>query len=344
MSGADYKIAGRDAVLDGLRAISIALVLIHHVRAGLGYGVSPLFPFTGVAGVTLFFIISGYLITDLLLVEKRERGVISLSRFYLRRGFRIFPAFYVFLAVMVVARAFGEVSFSSRELLASATYWRNLYQGGQSVLQHTWSLSVEEQFYLGWPLLLKFGRLRHALGFAVAATFIQPVLRFFVRGSYFYESGAVALNSAGLETILVGCILACALRYSDAESFLVQHLRGLTKPWLFGGALYVLYLEAPNMTGPITVILPAVRNLLLAGFLFSVLAGRHHPLGKVLGWRPISFIGVISYSLYLWQQPFLVGVEGRITPLVGISLSLVVAVLSYKWIEQPALRYRRRVE
>ncbi len=148
--------AQRIPCLDGLRALSIALVLYSHARLTHGFPIAhwiqtPRGRLAGSAGVCLFFIISGYLITTLILNEKQRFGYVSLKNFYIRRSLRIFPAFYLFLVVAVILRHTGFAPFSNVSLFASAAYWRNFYNTPPHdyVLRHTWSLSIEEQFLTG---------------------------------------------------------------------------------------------------------------------------------------------------------------------------------------------------
>src|SRR5262245_23658895 len=136
----------RIPALDGLRAISIILVVLAHLRPSAGAPRLDWMPLPGTAGVCLFFIISGYLITTLLCEEREQSGAIAIGRFYGRRALRLLPACYLFLATMVVLRRFGAAKFTNLSLLSAATYWRNYLWTGDWSLDHCWSLSIEEQF------------------------------------------------------------------------------------------------------------------------------------------------------------------------------------------------------
>lgn len=143
--------------LDGLRAISIALVIFEHLRRTRGYTLGDLnayFGDYGRLGVTVFFVISGFLITTLLLRERERRGSISLKGFYLRRAVRIFPAFLAFMAFIIVAHEMGWIQLNRYDLVSAFTYTVNYHPGRSWYIGHLWSLSVEEQFYLLWPLAL----------------------------------------------------------------------------------------------------------------------------------------------------------------------------------------------
>ena len=158
--------AGRIASLDGLRAISIGLGLLGHL-AGTRF-----FPLTSAAGdffalaetgVLIFFIISGFLITTLLLHELDNSGRINLLKFYFRRTLRIFPPYYFLIAVLLVLRFLGYISLSNYDVLHAFTYTSNYFYPEGWYLGHPWSLSVEEQFYLLWPAILLLSGKRKAV-------------------------------------------------------------------------------------------------------------------------------------------------------------------------------------
>jgi peptidoglycan/LPS O-acetylase OafA/YrhL len=131
----------------------------------------------GDLGVRTFFVISGFLITTLLLGEYEKRGRISLVDFYIRRVYRIFPAFYVYLAVLLIIAAVGWISLPPADVAFAATYTMNFHAERTWWLGHLWSLAVEEQFYLVWPLALSLLRPRRALWFAIGGIIAAPVLR-----------------------------------------------------------------------------------------------------------------------------------------------------------------------
>ena len=135
--------------LDGLRAISITLVLVAHLAGTRNFPLSEAtgnFWGLGEFGVRVFFVISGFLITGLLMQELAQEGRIRLGRFYLRRTLRIFPPYYTLLAALGLASVFGAVTLAPHDLLHGATYTSNYYLGRSWFLGHSWSLSVEEQF------------------------------------------------------------------------------------------------------------------------------------------------------------------------------------------------------
>ncbi|MBS0631156.1 MAG: acyltransferase [Verrucomicrobia bacterium] len=332
--------SGRNPRIDGLRGLAIGLVLYHHLRVSLGVGPPVWFPFDGLLGVCLFFVISGYLITTLLLRERAETGTISLWRFYGRRVVRIFPAFYFFLIMMVVARAMGWVQFDQRGLFASLFYFRNVGSYGDTVLQHTWSLAVEEQFYLVWPFLIAWSPRRFWGAWIAVGLLAKPLLTLAISGGY--PTAAVALNSASFDAIFWGVALAFWLNGAGHRWLKAESSPG---PARFEAAavlamvgLWGLYHTAGQWTGPITVLAPVARNALVAYMLLYCLARG----GAWLTARPLVTVGLFSYSLYLWQQPFLVGKIDSLGSLaVRVGGMLVLAGISYYIIERTTLRWRR---
>src|SRR5215475_4830380 len=159
--------------LDGLRCIAVAMVLFSHMLGTQGF-LRPsqgafLYEF-GNLGVKVFFVISGYLITNLLLHELAKTNRIHLGKFYFRRTFRIFPACYCMVAALILFRMSGWISLTPRDVLHALTYTSNYYPGRSWSIGHTWSLGVEEQFYLLWPAaLVILGRRK---GFVAAASMI----------------------------------------------------------------------------------------------------------------------------------------------------------------------------
>jgi peptidoglycan/LPS O-acetylase OafA/YrhL len=156
----------RIPTLDGFRAISIGLVALYHLFRTRGFPsppvLAPWMRWLGELGVRVFFVISGYLITGLLLRELRATGKIAIGRFYFRRALRLFPAFYAFLLVVAVLEGAGVIALNPGDLRSAATYTMNYHANPSWWLIHCWSLSVEEQFYLVWPATLAL--LGHAAG------------------------------------------------------------------------------------------------------------------------------------------------------------------------------------
>ena len=202
VAGPRWLHSGSVPSLDGLRAVSISMVIVGHASlAWHGHGLGRL----GGIGVDLFFVISGFLITLLLLRERRRNGSISLRAFYVRRCWRILPAYLVFLGALFVLSVFGVVDLTERDWAGALTYTVNFRPGTSWVMGHLWSLSVEEHFYLLWPVLLLL--LGPARACALAALYVvtAPVVRLLI-----WRLGCRALDvdyctPARMDTIAVGC-------------------------------------------------------------------------------------------------------------------------------------------
>lgn len=330
--------------IDGLRAIAVLAVVVHHLSPSLLPG--------GYVGVDIFFVISGYLITKIIDREISD-GIFTYANFYERRARRIFPALFAVLIATVVAGYFlllpsdlvstlkatvGAVFFSS-----NFVFWREMKEGyfaatdtGLNPLLHTWSLAVEEQFYVFFPVLLflcaKYFRkytkpillLTALLSLAAAATLIKSksVAVFFLSPFRVWE-------------LLAGSLLAINSVPRIKRKFLQEFvaLLGLT------AILAACFLFTPQTTFPgVAALAPAMG----AAALIHIDPSRNPFVMRLLTTKPMIFIGLISYSLYLWHWPLIVFVKYYIgaeliqdffVPLfVG---SIGVAFLSYKFIEQP---------
>ncbi|MDJ0663488.1 MAG: acyltransferase [Acidimicrobiia bacterium] len=329
--------------LDGLRGIAVALVLMNHT--GL--------PFTGTAGtvgVNVFFVLSGFLITRLLIEEKEKHGSISLRQFYMRRVLRIFPAMYVYLAVTaVVGYIFRE---PLNQILYAGLYVSNLVRaGGNSMplMPHTWSLAMEEQFYLIWPVLIVvvFGAASLAGAKSIAARIaiggiaVSLVARFALG-----MSGASLLRlhngpDLAAAVLLLGCLLAVWI--SDRAAPLAH-----PAAWVAGMAVILASSLGEKSTSfYMTWLLIAVVG---SGLVIGHLALSRSPtwINRVMTLSPLLYLGKISYGLYLWHYTVYFVVKKNVTvypykPLLQISLSLIVAALSYRYIERPFLRWKDRL-
>lgn len=331
--------------LDGLRGISIVLVLVGHLAGTDGFPLSATTGnFWGVSalGVRIFFVISGFLITGLLLEEVRRNGRVALGRFYFRRTLRIFPPYYVFLAVMAVVAAAGLVDLASRDLLHTLTYTSNYYQGRSWYMGHTWSLSVEEQFYLLWPAaLLVVGAARSAW-VAGAVVLLVPVIRLIEWN--FVPSAAYGVGHR-FETIAdalaIGCLLAATrtlLHQTPAYRRLIESPAFVIVPLLALGA--GMLQDRPQIFFGAGI---SISNVMIALCIDWAVTFHRGRIGRLLNAVPLMAIGWISYSLYLWQQPFLNRAsDAWITEFPqNLGATMALAVASYLLIERPALNARK---
>ena len=341
--------------LDGLRAISIVLVLVGHARHGLP-ALAPGWPSRLGAvignqslGVSIFFVLSGFLITTLLLREESERGQISLSGFYLRRAFRILPAFYTYvLAIWILNRMF-EFGIPARHFLSAITFtWNYVPDTEGWWLGHTWSLCVEEQFYLLWPLILRTAGRKRATWVAATLVMILPLVRMATYAALPEWRGRIPIMlHTRIDILMFGCLLALLPwdgRVMTSLKKLVAQ-RGVQVAFL--GYLFVaspLLIEQfhGKFLLPVGLTLEGICIALL--LLWTV----HMPetaLGRFLNLKWVARIGVLSYSLYLWQQAFtapLPNVMSRLLPF-NLIAAYLVAECSYRLVEQPLLRLRKKL-
>ncbi|TMQ07351.1 MAG: acyltransferase [Deltaproteobacteria bacterium] len=348
---------GRIPGLDGLRAVSIAIVLFAHAKGTRGFpdlsdtSVSARRPLqlalrvidhvVGDLGVRTFFVISGFLITTLLVSEYRKHGRISLRDFYIRRVYRIFPAFYVYLAVMLIAFALGWISLPGEDIAFAATYTMNFHAERAWWLGHLWSLAVEEQFYLLWPLVLLLLRPRRALGFAVGAIAVAPVLR--IIATILWPDNRLTDQAFPFvfDALATGCSLALAREELERSSL---YVRVLDSQWFWFLPLACIVALSVQSTWFNLGVGVTLGNL---GIALAIHRSVRHPtyaIGRLLETRPFVWIGALSYSLYLWQQPFVNRHADSIlnTFPIHIAIALVIASVSYYLVEQPMLALRAR--
>ena len=332
--------------LDGLRAGSIGLVIIGHSLAYL-HGEPNQFPYLqfselGQSGVDVFFVISGFLITYLLLKEYEGAGAIRLRTFYLRRFFRIFPPFYVYLGVVGILWASGTVREDVRNFFSAATYTWNyqLHRVPDWLLGHTWSLSLEEQFYLLWPPCLALLGKRRSMYIALGLILISPASRAvtYLLMPAWRETEWTMLHTR-LDTIMFGCALALLWR----EERFTRWLDNLLHPALFTLSVLYIVILAPCLSARFQARYDWTVGYTLQGALISILllyvVKKPASLpGRILNLRLIRHVGVISYGLYLWQQLF-TGPRTFLFPLNLVAI-FACAELSYFLVERPAFRLR----
>jgi peptidoglycan/LPS O-acetylase OafA/YrhL len=334
----------RIPTLDGWRAVAILGVIWYHTMhyfytAEERYNLSA--ARFGAFGVDVFFGLSGVLITGLLLRQWSETGEISLKAFYTRRVFRILPVYLLFLGVVA---AMG-LMHGPRELASCLLFYRNYVPGGWAWREtaHLWSLAVEEHFYLIWPGLLalcgvKWGR-SVAAYFAIALGFWR-LLESQLNLNLFPDVLAGFRTDLRMDTLLWGAVVAFTLH--DAKAREKLRLQLSLWPWL--GMVVVALACIVCFSNLTSVFLAVLIPMILAGTLL-------HPewlVSQFLDSRPMAWVGRISYSLYIWQQLFLVpGWEHPShfwTRLPwNLAVVLVIACLSYYFVETPLLHIGGRL-
>ncbi|HZZ44929.1 MAG TPA: acyltransferase [Tepidisphaeraceae bacterium] len=343
---------GRIPSLDGLRAIAIAGVIFTHAMAKTNYSRYWIPYITGVAGtlgVQIFFGISGFLITILLFRERMRTGSISIRGFYLRRILRIIPAYVGYLAAIAGLAMAGLLNIRWQEWAYVLTYTTNwAYKDVQWVLGHTWTLSLEEQFYLFWPSLFLWisGRqLRRLLvGYLVAA----PLFRLAAKiafPDYFllrYTSAPACMDS-----MAVGCLLAMAVFHGIHAKGWLERLRKAPNLTFLASAIVLCSSLVAGLIAPPYMLLigRTIDALAIGSLIWAAVNLQHGMLFRMLNSKPFAAVGILSYSLYLWQQLFLFP---NCTWLVcrppwSILLAMVAAIASYFIIEMPFLRLKDRL-
>jgi peptidoglycan/LPS O-acetylase OafA/YrhL len=330
--------------LDGLRAISIALVLLDHMgrpwdRGPLDLGIGDY----GTLGVVVFFVISGFLITSLLMTEHARKGRVSLRLFYARRALRIFPAAYVFLLAVFLLWLAGRFPLAPRDFGYALTYTVNYLPRPGWQIGHLWSLSVEEQFYLLWPLAFVALGLRRAAWVAAVVVLVGPAARagarVFLRGSPYEDLPMFPMVA---DSLAVGCLLAVGRGWLERQGWYLALLRPGFSLFLVG---LVLLLNRYTGYGVVDVAGRSVLNVALAILVHRSVHHSWDRAGRFLNWRPVAFVGLLSYSFYLWQQLFL---DRHSTSWVNLFpqnllLAFAAALGSYYLLEKPLMALRHRL-
>ena len=352
--------SGHLASLDGLRAVAIAMVIIAH-QCGqleekgllrLPASLQTILANLGGLGVCLFFNLSGYLITYLLIKERRERGSISLRKFYIRRFLRICPALYLYLSVITVCVMLGVLAVSRKDLLVAALFVRNYVPFDADPTKpgwyvgHTWSLGIEEQFYLFWPTVLVLVGLRRsrfvALGLIVAMPLLRVALYFlFPAGRH---SLMVDMHSCA-DRMMYGSLLALLDGHPRLEKILSKAPSRLMVivPLLFVAIVDPLIQQRVRGSYTLTLSLPLV-SLSLVFLIASLLRRPDCQAARLLNLPFVASMGTLSYSLYLWQQPFLSPSNASFLGRFPANLLFTVgaAMASFYLVEKPIMRLRQR--
>jgi peptidoglycan/LPS O-acetylase OafA/YrhL len=351
MSRTSTSAAVRLPQLDGLRTIAVLLVLAYHVARAHELPQLP----GGFIGVDVFFVLSGFLITALLLREHAATGTIALRRFYVKRLWRLYPALILVSAVVAAVFAFVPGPFglepaSPLEAVVALTYgmswWSGLeLTGGPYLLGLTWSLSVEEHFYLLWPLLL-LAVLRRGgrVGSVAVIALLANAWTAWVAVGGADPDRMYFLPDTRFSQILTGCLLAAVLHRSPD----LGRFRPAVSPavaWGVLGALTVVVVLATRYdrwywAGGMQLI--GIGTALLIGHLVVHPDGR---MAQLLRWGPLPVLGLWSYGIYLWHLPLMrlampvFDGSVAVTVLAGLA-AIPVAAASYRWVEQPLMHRR----
>jgi peptidoglycan/LPS O-acetylase OafA/YrhL len=321
----------RIPTLDGWRGIAVFMVILSHLEAGylVGRNWGSSIWNTGQHGVQIFFVLSGYLITSTLLREQR----IKLGNFYLRRFFRLMPAAWTYLLVLGLLTLFTHMKTLGGDLWACLFFFRNYIPETRTntCTEHFWSLSLEEQFYLAWPpVLALLGRKRAAIAAAAAVLAIAVYRYFFIASTHnFYSFQHTEFRADGL---LVGCLLALVLANEPARLWLQRYARVVF--WLCLAPLaWDIYKYS------VDGFMSLNESILLALMIGSTSLEPATLPGRVLESQHLKAVGIMSYSIYLWQGLFFRANWGYLGPLLFAASFM----LSWRFLEQPGIALGRRI-
>jgi peptidoglycan/LPS O-acetylase OafA/YrhL len=339
--------------LDGWRSIAILMVLACHARDRLFgiHGILPIAPLDsvlvhGVLGVDVFFGLSGFLITSKLLEEYRQNGAIDLRDFYWRRFFRIFPAAWAYLAIVFVCGLAGVIVVAPHEIQSCLLFWRNYDETLGWYTGQFWSLVVEEHFYLLWPAALVILAPRRARPAAALAALTIALWRNWHAATLFManifpKSFPEHRTDTRLDSLLWGCVAALIL--PQLSRMLLRIKFGSMLPIVFASLLVLLGLLKES--GFAASIQSISRPMLIPLMIVSTVVYPNGLIGRFLEVPSMRFVGKISYSLYVWQQPFFILDSAALSglhvwqywPAAPLGLA-ACALASYYFVERPMIR------
>ncbi|MBS0624324.1 MAG: acyltransferase [Verrucomicrobia bacterium] len=349
--------------LNGLRAISILLVILYHSDHKYhileqAFQNKLLQPFVnilrdGQLGVNVFFVISGFLITSLLLTEERKTQTVSLKYFYIRRTLRIFPAYYFYLLVLLVLHLSNIIYINNHAWWTAITYTKYFNWNLDWFTGHAWSLSIEEHFYLLYPLLFISGdKVRKTA--AISFVLIVPAIKVFM---YYHPVHLQWINDLTIfkriDAIAIGCLIAL---YKDK---LLSLLSNNFKLLFYASCLGIFLLPyLPGINQKLNlhlgfIILPfgstigTIANILICIILLYSVFVHQGWWFRLLNSKVLNYIGLLSYSIYLWQQLF---ISGKLLNywVTSFPQNLIfvfgAALFSYYCIERPFLKLKDKFQ
>ena len=344
--------------LDGLRAIAVTAVIALHSGVGLATG--------GWIGVDVFFVLSGFLITTLLLREEEQTDRLRLGSFYIRRLLRLMPALVFLLAVTLTVALLAQghlpTSFAPEHVLSGSavagTYVTDLIVAFTHVqvgpFLHTWSLAVEEHFYLLWPLILGLALARGWPRRRIAVGTIAAMLLILAWRAAVYRSEGPSFHflysvDTQADHLLAGCLLALVMPSIYAD--VVRHRRPLYGAALVALAVLLVLIVKPMSNGLLAVGGFVAIYLLSATVVLYLVSGPVQGPLRILQTRPFVLVGQLSYALYLWHYvifhaltPEVLGTSRAVSIVTRLALTFLLATFSYVVVERYFLRLKERWE
>lgn len=339
--------------LDGLRGVAILVVMLFHANVSFLGG--------GFIGVDIFFVLSGFLITSLLIKEFEHTGSVSLKHFYMRRILRLGPALLLLLVVFCIV---GFIFLGEEKAIANLvdalialaylSNWARAFDlHPPDFLGHTWSLSIEEQFYILWPIvlvtLLRINKNRWVVVFFAA---VVALISWFLRILMAMNDVSVERLYNGLDTradaLMVGCVLgiltSSRLISERAKDILAQWLKYVALSFMICLLGFFVFSEWQDLRmyyfGFFAVELFAVT------LIFDIMINKKSMIGKILAMRWLVWVGSISYGLYLWHYPIFrtmiaLGYNDWAVIFIGTFVTFAIATSSYYFLERPILKFKK---
>ena len=355
--GRPSPVTGRILGLDGIRAYAVITVVILHLQLFIQwyYESSPLYSLIW-HGVEIFFVLSGFLITHLLIRERKKFGNIDMKKFWVRRALRIFPLFYLFILCVVLIGFFLDTNTSLKQILISAIYGFNFVPKSEYniMLGHTWSLAVEEHFYLIWPpvLILMLKKTRSLQKILVVLTIFFIGLEL-INNHLMYETGIDSeyfverWTTSAAVYLLAGCMGGVFIHTEKWEkTFATSRLNILLTMLFFSGFFIDFWFSGHPII---------VRDFRIIGILAGILwvvANQDSLLVRAMEWAPIRYIGEVSYGIYIWQGFYLAtgsyrapGQEWPLSDsLLGVLLLVITVPISYHLYEKIFLDMKKKFQ
>lgn len=318
-----------------MRAVAVLAVIGHHSELSFLRG--------GFIGVDVFFVLSGYLITSLLVNEVEATGRIDIWRFLANRAVRLWPALWMMLFTVIVVGPQLWPWVNVKLVVILSLLFLTDFVGAAPIVGHTWSLSVEEHFYFLWPLavmaiapLTRRGRVRVLLiGFVVATLWRLANAAYFET----FELSALRFDTRLSGLILGGLISVSGLSLKGTAA----NLSGVAALVVLGAFAATLSLDAL----PVAFAQPVI-DLASAALIIALIGGQGTAIFRVFSLRPVVYVGTISYGIYLWHNPVIGAVvyAGQTNPammmLLGTAISILIASASYAFVEKPLQDWRHR--